>query len=209
MTIFFDLLIIIFLFFIFALSHSYFASLNFKNFIGKRFPKSLPYFRLTYNIVSLITFYLIFLISPQPEITIYDLHSPWDLIILIPQFLSLFGLIWTLRYIDIKEFLGINQILRAQKGRYNFESLDEESVLRIEGPYKFTRHPLYLFTILFLLFRPTMSLFYLLFLVFVVLYFYIGSSIEEKKIENKFGAEYLNYKLKVGKIFPRIKTFFS
>jgi protein-S-isoprenylcysteine O-methyltransferase Ste14 len=92
-------------------------------------------------------------------------------------------------------------VKRFFERKYTTE-LDEEYTLRIEGPYRYTRHPLYFFSIIFLLFRPVMDLFYLTFFTCVVVYFYIGSYYEEKKLERLFGQQYTKYKKVVPRIFP-------
>jgi len=109
------------------------------------------------------------------------------------------------RYICFKEFLGLDQIKRFIEKRYNTE-LDEEFTLRIEGPYRYSRHPIYFFSITFLLFRPVMDLFYLTFFICIVAYFYIGSYYEEKKLVRQFGEVYENYKKEVPRILP-VKFF--
>jgi protein-S-isoprenylcysteine O-methyltransferase Ste14 len=87
--------------------------------------------------------------------------------------------------------------------RYSSD-LDEDLTLTIGGPYKYSRHPIYFFSIMFLLFRPTMDLFYLTFFVLIVAYFYIGSYYEEKKMVKSFGEIYTNYQKSVSQIFPSI-----
>jgi protein-S-isoprenylcysteine O-methyltransferase Ste14 len=47
-----------------------------------------------------------------------------------------------------------------------------------------------------------MDLFYLTFFACVVVYFYIGSYYEEKKLVRLFGQEYINYRKEVPGIFP-------
>jgi protein-S-isoprenylcysteine O-methyltransferase Ste14 len=133
---------------------------------------------------------------------IYDLQQPFDLIILIPQFLNLAGIMWTLKYFSIQEFLGTGQIFRWFNKEYNITELDERLTLKIEGPYQFCRHPLYLFSILFLCFRPEMDLFYLTALICIIIYFYIGSIFEEKKLVERFGNKYIDYQKSVPRIFP-------
>jgi methanethiol S-methyltransferase len=64
------------------------------------------------------------------------------------------------------------------------------------------RHPIYFFSIAFLLFRPVMDLFYLTFFICVVIYFYVGAYFEEKKLVNYFGDVYVNYKKLVPGIIP-------
>ncbi len=105
----------------------------------------------------------------------------------------------------MREFLGLTQIKRFTEGTYIIGDLDEKLELRIEGAFKHSRHPIYLFSSLFLILRPTMDFFYLIFLINMLLYFYIGSYFEEKKLVTIFGDEYRQYQKNVPKIFPKIK----
>jgi protein-S-isoprenylcysteine O-methyltransferase Ste14 len=200
-----DVLIIIFLFIVFGYVHSLLASEKVKFQFKKKFGELIAFYRILYNIFSVISLYILYELSPKPHIIIYDLQNPFDLIILIPQFLSLAGVFWAFRYICAREFLGLDQIKRFFEKRYTTE-LDEEFTLRIEGPYRYSRHPVYFFSITFLLFRPVMDLFYLTFFVCIVAYFYIGSYYEEKKLVRQFGDVYENYKKEVPRIFP-VKLF--
>jgi len=139
---------------------------------------------------------------PKPLLMIYDLPAPFDIIILIPQFIALAGVIWSLRYFSLYEFAGINQVLRWKNNLYNENELDEKLTLRIEGPYKYSRHPLYFFIIAFMFFRPAMNLFYLVFTICTTVYFYIGSIYEEKKLAEAFGERYISYMRSVSRIIP-------
>jgi protein-S-isoprenylcysteine O-methyltransferase Ste14 len=196
-----DVLIIITLFAAYGIAHSILASIKVKKFIKEKFGDLIAFYRLFYNIIALVLLYVIWELSPKPHIIIYDLPNPFDLLTLIPQLLALAGILWAFKYICFKEFLGVNQIKRFIERRYTNE-LDEELTLRIEGPYRYSRHPVYFFSIVFLLFRPTMDLFYLTFFVCIVAYFYIGSVFEEKKLTQIFGEEYIIYRQSVPRIFP-------
>jgi len=201
MEIAFDVAIIILLFGIFGYIHSLLASEKVKIQFKKMFGELIAFYRILYNIFTVISLYIIYLVSPTPHLVIYDLQYPYDLIILIPQFLSLVAIIWVFKYICFKEFLGLDQIIRFIEKRYTTE-LDEEYTLRIEGPYRYSRHPIYFFSITFLLFRSTMDLFYLTFFICMVAYFYIGSYYEEKKLVRQFGEVYNSYKKEVPRIIP-------
>lgn len=196
-----DVIIIIALFAIFGYTHSLLASEKVKIQFKKIFGDLIAFYRLLYNLFGLLSLYFIYEFSPKPHIIIYDLPTPYDLIMLIPQFLSLAGVFWAFKYICLKEFIGLSQIKRFFEKKYTTE-LDEEFTLRIEGPYKYSRHPIYFFSITFLLFRPVMDLFYLTFFICIVAYFYIGSYYEEKKLVRQFGKVYENYKKEVPRIFP-------
>ncbi|MCX6151150.1 MAG: isoprenylcysteine carboxylmethyltransferase family protein [Ignavibacteriales bacterium] len=200
-----NVFIIILLFALFGYSHSYLASVKIKQKLAAKFGNNIAFYRFAYNIISIFSFYLIYELSPKPDVIIYDLNYPFDIIIFVLQILSFAGLVWTISDIDGKEFLGISQIFRWRKNNYSENDLDEISVLKTNGSYKYSRHPIYLFSILFLLFRPTMSLFYLVFFICIVIYFYVGSYYEEKKLLEKFGTEYYEYKRSVPRIFPTLK----
>lgn len=202
MTLLLDSVLIVILFFLFGYFHSLTASLKVKKIIALNFPSFMPFYRITYNIFSLLTFYLFIEVTPKPKGILYDLSYPFDLIIYALQLISLFGFFWVFKFLCFKEFIGVAQISRWFHGKYENE-LDENPTLIKEGPFKYSRHPIYLFSILFLLLRPTMSIYYFILFVCIVIYFYVGSYYEEKKLIEIFGKEYLDYKQITPKIFPR------
>lgn len=201
-----DVLILISLLTLFGYSHSVLASLKVKEFIRRQFGNAIAFYRLFYNALSLITLYLIWEYAPHPSLKIYKLSPPFDYLVLIPQLTSLIGIFWSFRYICFKEFLGLSQIERFLNKQFSADELDEKMTLRIEGPYKYSRHPIYFFSIIFLFFRAEMDLFYLTVLVCFIAYFYIGSVYEEKKLIKIFGKDYEDYQKNVPRIFP-IKLF--
>ncbi len=202
MSIFTDILLIIFLFSLFAVSHSLLAAFNVKEKIANKVGDKIAFYRLFFNIVSVFIFIAIYELSPKPSVIIYDLQFPYDIIIFIIQILGLIGIIWVSFYIDMKEFLGITQIKRYFNGKYSLEDLDEKQELHIQGPFKYSRHPIYFYSIIFLGCRPEMDLFYFVFFICMVIYFYIGSIFEEKNLEKKFGKLYSEYKKNVPRLIP-------
>lgn len=206
MNYFFDVLILLGLFTLYGFTHSLLASLKFKNLLKANFGKLIAFYRLTFNVIALLGLYLIWDFGPHPSLLIYELPYPYDLIVTALQIPVAAGIIWCFKYICFREFIGISQINRFFKDEYDENELDERMTFRAEGPYRFSRHPLYLFSILFLLFRPEMNLFYLTMFVSFVIYFYIGSVYEEKKLVKIFGSDYINYQNNVSKIFP-VKLF--
>jgi len=205
----FDALIITSMLSIFAVSHSILASHKFKLEITKILGDKIAFYRLFYNILSILFFMFIYFLLPKPNYLIYDLTFPFDITIVILQIISGIFLIWAAKAINIKEFLGISQIIRFWKKEYSLDDLDEKMELIVDGPFKYSRHPIYLFSSLFLILRPTMDFFYLVFLINMILYFYIGSYYEEKKLLTIFGNDYLEYQKNVPKIFPKIKLWYK
>ncbi len=197
-----DVIVLFFLFALYGLIHSVAASEKVKLFFKKTFGKLIAFYRLLFNVFAVAGLYFIWDLAPHPSLQIYKLTPPYDYLVLIPQFISLAGIIWCFKYICFKEFIGLNQIDRYLKNEYSDIELDENYTLRIEGPYKYSRHPFYLFSIIFLLFRAEMNLFYLTMFISSTAYFYIGSYFEEKKMVKLFGDDYRNYQEKVSRIFP-------
>jgi len=87
---------------------------------------------------------------PQLILLFMTYRIPYDLIFLFFQLLSVVGLIWSAKYFSSSEFGGLAQIKRYRAGNYDLDDIDENSTLRIEGPYKYSRHPVYFFSIMFL-----------------------------------------------------------
>ena len=204
MSITIDILIIVFLFSLFSVIHTQLASTRVKTRIRDKLKDQIAFYRLFYNITSLVTFIIFYTLSPKPDVVIYDLKFPFDIIIFILQVAALAGFFIAGSQTDFKEFLGISQIVRYSKQKYDVSDLDEKQVLTTNGLYKYSRHPVYFFAILFLALRPSMDLFYLTFLLCMISYFYIGSFYEEKKLIRIFGEKYLDYQKSVPRIFPKI-----
>ncbi|MEO8232619.1 MAG: hypothetical protein ABI638_10065 [Ignavibacteriota bacterium] len=199
---FFDAATLVLLFALYGIIHSILASIRVKKFFRKTFGKLVAFYRLLFNVFALAGLYFIWDLAPHPPLQIYKLPPPFDYLVLIPQLISLIGMIWCFKYICFKEFIGLNQIDRYLKNEYSENDLDENYTLRIEGPYKYSRHPIYFFSIIFLLFRAEMDLFYLTMFISFTAYFYIGSHYEEKKMVSLFGDDYRIYQQKVPRIFP-------
>ena len=197
-----DVIVLVFLFSLYGFIHSIVASEKVKVFFRRIFGNLIAFYRIGYNIFALAGLYLIWDLAPHPSLQIYKLPPPYDYLVLIPQMIALAGIIWCAKYICVREFLGLNQIDRYLRNEYSDNELDENYTLRIEGPYKYSRHPIYFFSIITLMFRAEMDLFYLTMFISFTAYFYIGSYYEEKKMVRLFGADYTNYQQKVPRIFP-------
>jgi len=206
MQIYIDVLLILFLYFLFGYIHSVLSSKKIKNLIKNKFGNLIAFYRLSFNIISIFLLFLILKYAPHPDIIIYDLQNPYDFIILIPQFLGLIGFIWSFNYLCASEIIGLGQIKRWFRNEYDVDDLDEKTTLNIRGPFKFVRHPIYFFSMLFLISRPTMDLFYLITFICAAIYFYIGSIYEEKKLVELYGDLYTQYQSFVPRILP-LKIF--
>lgn len=197
-----DIFLIVLLFGIFGFLHTFLASNKIKKNIAERTGNKTAFYRLFYNAVSMITLITVIELSPKPDLIIYELRNPYDIIAFVLQVLSMLGIVWSFAYMDWGELSGAAQADRYFKGTYKIEEMDAKQEMITKGPYKISRHPLYLFFILFLAFRPYMDLFFLVIFICSVVYCFIGAHYEERKLIEKFGDEYIEYRNRTGKIFP-------
>ena len=206
MSLIWQIAIIVFLFLLFALFHSVTASIKTKDYFARRMKQNFAFYRFGYNVISLILFFLIYEFSPHPDETVYDFSFPYDIIIFILQTISVIGIIWSVSVVELREFLGLSQIKRWRDGKFDFNEGDERLQLNLKGPFLFSRHPIYLFFILFLGLRPTMDVFYLTFYLCLVAYFIAGAFFEERKLIKRFGEKYVEYKSIVPMFIPYKKV---
>lgn len=182
--------------------HTYLASDKVKRKLAEEHGNLIAFYRISYNLIFIFTLYFFWVLYPRPDVQVYSFDYPFDLLVLGIQFLALLALIYVFKYFSLGEFTGIAQIIRYYKNEYDISELDEKLKLKIAGPYRYMRHPLYFFTFLVLIFRPEMNLFYFTSVICIAVYFYIGSEYEEKKLLEKFGSEYEVYRNKVPRFFP-------
>jgi protein-S-isoprenylcysteine O-methyltransferase Ste14 len=103
-----------------------------------------------------------------------------------------------LRQTGIADFLGL--------GRASTET-PAETRLTTTGCYGMVRHPLYLYTITFLILNPVMTAQWLLLTVCSTIYFIIGALIEEKRLLVQFGDRYRRYQQDVPFMVPSMGRF--
>ena len=98
---------------------------------------------------------------------------------------------------DLAEFTGIKQL--AQK-------IHRPEKLVIKGLNAYVRNPLYFGIIVlalgYFLQQPTYMNLVSVFIIYV--YLYIGTTLEEKKLEATFGNEYAEYKKQVKMLFTKL-----
>ena len=114
------------------------------------------------------------------------------------QFLGAGLLLWTPW--DLKEFIGLRQWKRHRKG-------EEEAPVRNERlftgkAYAVVRHPLYLGCSLLLAFHPVQTHNGAVTAAAVIAYFYVGTFLEERRMERKFGEAYRAYQRRVPRFLP-------
>lgn len=195
------LLIVVFL--VWALVHSLTAGSRVKGAFRARFGDRAYHglYRLLYNIVSLMTFaaVLVVLGAIVPARPLYSIPMPYRLINYVLQIVGLVGLVVALWQTDVLSFAGVRQLARYLRGE---DVVEPPAQFITTGTYGLVRHPLYLFSMLFLWANPDMTLRSLVLYVYVTLYFTIGSLYEERRLAAEFGPAYDDYRRRVPGFLP-------
>ena len=102
---------------------------------------------------------------------------------------------WALRSVDM---FGMDAVIKNQKGQQ-----PASKPFSVRGPYRWVRHPLYLFTIVIFWSCPLITTDRLLLNVLWTLWIVIGTMLEERELVEDFGDDYRDYQAKVPMLLPR------
>lgn len=191
----------------FAVIHSLLARSAVKEKVFNNIPAASAYYRFVYVCIALITLGLWGYYIPDMQRLLYSIDVPYHWFFYAVQLVAAIGFIQSLRNSGTQSFLGITQIRIYWKYNRLPGYLDEPSneKLHCSGLYNYMRHPLYTFSILFMIARPTMTLRWLLLTILFSLYFWIGSYFEERELVKRFGEEYTLYRKNTPRFLPKIK----
>jgi protein-S-isoprenylcysteine O-methyltransferase Ste14 len=116
------------------------------------------------------------------------------------SFLSLFGFYWGIRTLRFFDPFGLRSIFNRLRGR------DPKPMpITVAGPYRWVRHPLYLFMILMIWSCPDLTRDRLLFNLLWTVWIVIGSYFEEIDLIAEFGDAYREYQKRVPMLVPFLK----
>ena len=189
--------LLIFFWILYYSVHSTLASEIVKQFFKNNLGKFYRYYRLSYSVLATITLALLLYFQ-------YSFESPVLIRVGWIKYVSFFILVLPgllLMGVSIKKYF---MLLSGVRSIYQPVPVSE---LKTDGIHRYMRHPLYTGTILFVcgLFFIFPYLNNFIAVVLLILYVYIGSYFEEKKLIKEFGGRYKNYMLNVPKLIPDLK----
>jgi protein-S-isoprenylcysteine O-methyltransferase Ste14 len=98
---------------------------------------------------------------------------------------------------DLLDFIGLRRFLRGEE-----PGNGGRKPLFTGKAYGIVRHPIYFGCSVLLAFHPAQTRNSLASTAAVVAYFYVGTFLEERRMERAFGEEYREYKKRVPRFFP-------
>lgn len=191
-------------FVVFASVHSFLASHTFKRKLLRRFPTLRAWYRVSYNLFALITFFVWSMFLPVSRQVIYRIPFPYIIITFLVQATAIVAIWQTIHLFGSDRFIGTEQLLRYFKYREIPDFYDENSrgTLIRSGLYNYVRHPLYTLSLIILACWPVMTNWLVIIIILCALYFWIGSIFEERKLVERFGDAYKEYQRQVPRMIP-------
>lgn len=171
-------------FILFAALHSLFAAAQVKKALHGTDRRG---YRLCYNAASLVMFGWVMSAYHHSDV-LYFVPGIWSLVMYLLQLVVLVILVFCLQQTGIGEFTGLGK--------------SSSSSFTTTGCYSIVRHPLYLFSTLFMILNPVMTSQWLILTIMSTAYFIFGGLIEEKRLAVEFGEAYRRYQQRVPFFLP-------
>ncbi len=156
------------------------------------------YHRLLFTAYSCAAFaVLVVYLKTVPDARLFRLEGWPQIACRAVQLLGAAFLLWTPW--DLKEFIGLRQ---WQRRREPSPAPGRNDRLFTGKAYGVVRHPLYLGISAILAASPAQSRNSLVSTAMVILYFYVGTFFEERRLVRQFGEEYRAYQARVPRFLP-------
>ena len=184
----------------FFLQHSIMVRRSFRRQLSRLVPER--YVNVIYAISSGIVLSVVILFWQETSSAVGAAKGALRLLLRVIFAGSVAGFYWGAAALGSLDAFGIRSLLdsgRARKPR--------EARLIIRGPYRFVRHPLYLFVLVMIWSNPDLTYDRLLFNILWSAWVFVGAILEERDLSLDFGHAYEQYKRKVPMLIPwRILT---
>jgi protein-S-isoprenylcysteine O-methyltransferase Ste14 len=189
------LLLNLFLSISFFIQHSGMIRKSFRRWLAKFIEEK--YHGALFTIASSILLLLLIVLWQESSYTLVSAQEGLRWLLRAAFVLSFFGFFWGIRSLGSFDTFGFVPIWRGMKG-----TSDKPSHFRVRGPYRWVRHPLYLFCLLMIWSCPDLTADRLLFNFSWTVWIIIGTTLEEKDLVELFGDEYEAYQSEVPMLIP-------
>jgi protein-S-isoprenylcysteine O-methyltransferase Ste14 len=182
--------------------HSFLISIRFTNILTRLLKNYYAFYRLFYVLFSFVTLVLVINYTSTIDNEIIITYAqPWSIIRYTLMYGALLMFFWAffLNY-DSLSFFGIRQIMQFEKEK----NINRSEGLKKNGLLGITRHPMYLALIIYLL-SQNFKISDIVVNIILIVYVFIGTKLEEKKLVLEFGDTYIKYQQEVPMLIPFTK----
>jgi protein-S-isoprenylcysteine O-methyltransferase Ste14 len=183
---------------LFFIQHSGMIRKPFHRWLVRFIPEE--YAGAIYAIVSGIVLLFVILLWQTSTHTIISLSGLFRWLLRAVFFFSILGYYWGIKALRYFDPFGVKPIFNRLRGRY-----PTPMPFTVAGPYRWVRHPLYLFMILMIWSCPDLTIDRLLFNLLWTAWIVIGSYFEEKDLIIEFDDAYREYRKRVPMLIPLLK----
>ena len=180
---------------IFFVQHSGMIRRSAKERIARRLPRF--YLPALYSIASGFALLTVVLLWQPTSHVLFRLHGPVRWLSTFVSLAALAGFVWgvvALRGFDPFGTLPLRAVLRGTP--------PPSSAFVARGPYRYVRHPLYLFMLILIWATPRLSTDRLLFNLLWTAWVVVGTRLEERDLLTDFGQTYRQYRHSVPMLIP-------
>ena len=178
----------------FFIQHSTMVRKSFSQFLSRFLPDA--YNGAIYSITSGIFLFLV-VIFWQGTSNLFEAEGLTRVILRVMFILPIAGFVWGVKALGLFDPFGIKGILDYQHDRK-----PRPIAFTIKGPYRWIRHPLYLFMLVMIWSCPNLTTDRLLFNILWSVWIFIGTILEERDLVEQFSDAYRKYQKKVPMLLP-------
>lgn len=176
--------------------HSFLASIGLKRRIAQYRPTWMPVYRLSFNLLAVLLLFIpLLLLHSFKGDPLWQWQGYEKIIANCLRFTAIAGFIWTFKYYDQAEILGLRQISQGVK------SVEDQEHFHISPFHRYVRHPWYFFGLVYI-WAGDMEPAWLVSCIMLSLYFFFGSRLEERKLTYYHGDIYIQYAKAVPGLIP-------
>lgn len=150
-----------------------------------------------YTVVSSLVLLVFVAFWQGSDIVLLEIHGLPAVVMRVFYFLSIIGMCWGMLALRSIDMFGLDQILKHMQAKP-----PPTIPFTIRGPYRWVRHPLYLFTIVLFWSYPLLTADRLLFNILWTIWVVVGTILEERDLVNNFGTAYCDYQATVPMLVP-------
>lgn len=181
---------------LFFLQHSGMIRRSFRRRLSSLIPAC--YQGATYTLSSGVALLVFVAFWQKSDVILLEADEILRYILRILFFLCILGMVWGLYALRVIDMFGLNPILKQIVA-----TPVRESSFTVRGPYRWVRHPLYLFMILLFWCCPILTTDRLLFNILWTTWVVVATVLEERDLSSDFKEAYHDYQSKVPMLFPR------